>query len=140
MKPEPDVRVVGVPSYEVAAAWPHVVDMLKPAIAFAAGAYEADDILADCTAKDSQLWAMVIDGELSAAAITRIVEYPRLKSITVPLVGGSDMVRWWPAFRDRMIAFGRSHGCTRLEGGGRRGWAKMLPGMVDAGCLLRMEI
>ena len=140
MKPEPDIRVVGIPSYEVAAAWPHVVDMLAPSIAFSHGAYEPDDIKAGCEAKDSQLWVVVVDGVPTAAGVSAIINYPRLKALAVPFIGGGDLRVWWPAFRNRLVQFAKSHGCKRIEGGGRKGWAKIMAGMEVRGYFLQMEI
>ena len=58
----------------------------------------------------------------------------------MPFIGGGDLRVWWPAFRNRLVQFAKSHGCKRIEGGGRKGWAKIMAGMEVRGYFLQMEI
>ena len=135
--PRTDVRIYGVPSDEARALWPHVVGFVKPALDIAGGAYLPEHVLADIVSRDSQLWIAVVGDRISGCVISRILRHPNLSEIFCPVVGGDGLDVWGAPLFERIEAFARSVGATRIEGVGRRGWARALPGMKEVGSLMR---
>jgi len=76
----------------------------------------------------TELWT-IRDGEkLVLAFVTAIQRFPKCSVLTIPVVGGSAMTKWLRPGLEAMEAYARETGCTRLEGGGRRGWERALAG------------
>jgi hypothetical protein len=134
--------VIGVPSWEARRAWPLVESMLAPAIALTGGAYEPNDVLADIEKQNAQLWVVLIGESVVGAVVSTIIVYPRLTSLACPFVGGADnrLADWWRPTFEMLEAFARAKGCKRIEGGVRKGWARLLPGMESVGVMLRKDL
>jgi hypothetical protein len=88
--------------------------------------YQPEDILDRIEQGFFQCWAVSDGGQLIAALVTQILNYPRRKVLDVYLVGGKDMNKWadnvWLALKE----YGRQNGCTAARGFGREGWVKRL--------------
>lgn len=135
-------EIIGVPSWEARRAWPLVEKMLAPAIALTGGAYEPDDVLRDVEEKNAQLWVVLIGETVVGAVVSTITVYPRFKALGCPFVGGADnrLAEWWRPTFEHLEAFARAMDCRRIEGGMRKGWARLLPGMESVGVMLRKEL
>lgn len=68
----------------------------------------------------AKLWI----GERSAA-VTEIIQYPRLKSLHLWLCGG-DMQEITEEMLPKAEEYARQQGCSRLTTGGRKGWDKVM--------------
>ena len=135
-------EIIGVPSWEARRAWPLALPLLAPAIALTGGAYEPDDVLADIERQNAQLWVVLIGEGVVGAVVSTIIVYPRLKSLACPFVGGVDgrLAEWWRPTFERLEGFARAKECVRIEGGVRKGWARLLPGMESVGVMLRKDL
>jgi hypothetical protein len=60
------------------------------------------------------------------ACVTEIIEYPRLKALSVFAAGGDDLGELLHKMAPSVIAWAKDLGCTRVIGGGRKGWARVL--------------
>lgn len=135
-------EIIGVPSWEARRAWRLAEPLLAPSIELTGGAYEPDDVLADIERQNAQLWIVLMGESVVGAVVSTIVIYPRLKALACPFVGGADnrLAEWWAPTFAHLEAFARAKDCTRIEGGVRRGWARLLPGMKDIGAMLRKDL
>jgi hypothetical protein len=117
-------EVIGIQSECVDLFWGVVAPMLEPAIIRARGTLTLDSVYNSLISKDMQLWIAISDNEIEAAATTSIINYPAVKVLALPLVGGKNRQNWLQ-FEPMFIEFGLAHGCTELEGYMRPGWLGM---------------
>lgn len=134
--------IFGVPSWEAKNAWPLVEPLLAPSIALTKGAYEPEDVLKEIEAQDAQLWVAYTDNAVLGAVVSKIVIYPRKRVLFCTFVGGIEgrLADWWGAMYERLKEAKTAKQCDRIEGIGRRGWARQLPDMKYAGDYLMAEI
>ena len=74
------------------------------------------------------LWVM-LDTETAkpvAVSTTRLIQYPRTRAMAIDYIGGKRMREWLPQLSTLMDKYAKDHGCTHIEGGGRKGWMKAL--------------
>ena len=71
---------------------------------------------------DAQLW----QGQRSAA-VTEIIQFPRLKSLHLWLCGG-DLREIVDDMLPQAEAFAKKEGCSRLTTAGRIGWDRVMKG------------
>jgi hypothetical protein len=115
---------------DAAYAWPFVEPMLKPAIDLTSGLYEPGDIRelvtkpGAGTAEGWSLWTISEGFALLGAWTTHVVRYPREKVLFIGFAGGKGLIRYHDYAIGETEKFAREIGCTRMHGGGRRGWTK----------------
>lgn len=100
--------------------------LLEPAIGDPArGGYEdVERLVLDGTC---ELWVIVSlppPLQLHAAVVTRVVSYPRSRSLLIELCGGYGMADWKGLIRE-FEAYARQRGCQHVEIRGRRGWERV---------------
>jgi hypothetical protein len=120
------VQIIPVPAASARAVWPIAEPHILKALEHARGCYLPEDVLDIVEHGKAQLWmCQRDDGLVVASLVSWIASYPRRKSICVPFIGGTEMRTW---FRKALLAiesWGIEQGCDALEGGARRGWARM---------------
>lgn len=120
------VQIIPVPSDRARAVWPLCVHHIEKALAHCHGAYLPQDVLEMIESGKAQLWLAQRKDELVVAALVSWINtYPRRRSICVPFIGGTELRTW---FRKALLAiesWGIEQGCDALEGGARRGWARL---------------
>jgi len=120
------LQMSAVPVEAIQLVWSDVEPMLQKAIDASGGRYTTIGILASLLRRDMGLW-VVMDGETPIAAMTtRIVAYPQCRSLAVDWMGGSRMREWLPLVQQTFSRYARDHGCTELQGYGRRAWERWL--------------
>lgn len=119
-----DIRRIGVEG--ISQIWDDVRPLLKKATDLSGGRYDVDDLLDPLNAGMTELWTVADDDELLAAFITVIQRFPRKSVLSLPIIGGCDMEKWLVPGLTAMEAYAKENGCSILEGGGRRAWAKVL--------------
>jgi hypothetical protein len=73
-----------------------------------------------------QLW---MTHDMKAAALTKIVMYPRFSVLKVVAIGGEGVDEWFTEADSLMTGFATHHGCKYIEASGRRGWEKIAEGL-----------
>lgn len=120
------VQIIPIPADKAATVWPLCEHHLEKAVAFSHGAYLTEDLLELVEQGKAQLWiGQREDGLVVAALVSWINRYPRRTSICVPFIGGTELRTW---FRKALLAiesWAIEIGCDALEGGARRGWARL---------------
>lgn len=118
-------EVSGITSDFIDAFWPIVSPMLLPAIKRARGTMTVETVYQDLKNRDSQLWVAVNDTEIEAVAVTRIIQYPGIKVMAMPLVGGKNRNNWLHT-EGMFVDFALSHDCQAIEAYMRPGWIGMV--------------
>lgn len=123
------LRLDGVASADVAAAWPAVRPFLARALAEGAGHLDADDVRTACLSGAMQLWRLgEADGRPCGALVTELADYPRLRVCRLVLAAAEDGRRAaWLGFLPAIEAWAAARGAARMEAWGRPGWARLVP-------------
>lgn len=134
------VNIIPVPSNSARAVWPLALPHVEKALAHCHGAYLPEDVLDMVEKGSAQLWlAERHDGLVVAALVSWINRYPRRTSVCVPFIGGTELRTW---FRKALLAietWALEIGCDALEGGARRGWARLAK-MDEASVILWKDL
>lgn len=134
--------IVGVPSWEARNAWPLALPLIGKAIDLTDGAFEASDVLQAIEAQEAQLWIAYTDAAVLGAVVSKIIVFPRKRTLYCPFVGGEigRLKEWWEPMFAKLEEFARAKGCDWIEGSVRDGWARVLPGMKRIGSMLRKDL
>jgi hypothetical protein len=100
-----------------------VREFILPALALCGGTHNEDDVLAGIYSGKFVLW---VPDDQSAALVSEIITYPRLKVLNCFLGGGS--LHGLQSLEKRITVFAHQMGCTKLRIIGRDGWLRVLGG------------
>lgn len=120
------VRLVSVDPARVHEIWPLVRPLLENACRRTALNGFAD-FEADIVAGRSLLWIAWNGSAIEAAAATVITDTDLGKVCVITLCAGRGMQRWLRLI-DRIEAYAKDEGCTRMRIFGRKGWLRVLDG------------
>mgnify|MGYP003111319877 FL=1 len=137
------MRFSAVPKEAVKHIWKDVERLLDKSVKTAEGKMELIDVLNGVLDGTYVLWVvMEEDDTLIAAITTRIVQYPKRKSMALDWVGGSKMNKWNDMVIETISEFAKKNDCQHLEGYGRKAWARSLKkyGFYPEYIAYRMEI
>lgn len=107
--------------------WASAGPLIDKAASRFSGAMGLDDVYNDLKAGRSMLWLIVIEGELVAAMTTKMVNYPRSRSIVIDLIGGGRLGEWMEYALDELKRIGLRTGVTTIEANGRKAFEKIAP-------------
>jgi hypothetical protein len=118
-----DYRVVAPPLDVLARVWPVVEPILQRATDRVTG-YEPIDLLRQTLLGRMSMW-LVLDpaGNIVAAAVSELREYPRSRVLEVPFIAGSGLKRWHKRLLATLDDHARALGCIDIMGFDRKGWA-----------------
>lgn len=131
--------LVLVPIDKVLAVMPDVQPMIEPAINRSDDRWDIWSVIAMLLNGQMQLWLSINDGKPEAAMVTRIIEYPKMRVLSLPFIGGRARENWMH-FEEAIIDFGRRNGCAELEGYARKGWLRILKGWIEGWTYIRRPI
>lgn len=113
----------GVPAPYVGLLWTQVSEFLHE---MPTEDYTLSDIFNLILDRKIQLWTVYRGVEMVAVFTTEIVIFPRSKVLNVLMAVGSEINGWFHLFRDVVIPWGVSQGCSAIEIQGRPGWEKLI--------------
>ena len=67
-----------------------------------------------------------IGDEIIAAITTKLLEYPKRTAMSMDWIGGTRMKEWLPMAQETISRYAKEHGCSHLEGYGRKAWGRWL--------------
>jgi len=129
----------GVLSHDVESIWDIVSPILERALAKSAGDYNIQDVFGELLSRDQQLWVWVEDGKIEACCTTKIVNYPRSRICTMPLIAGTKMKNWLSS-EETMVAWAKENNCTQIEGYARDGWLRVLKHWTKVWTTIRRDV
>lgn len=109
---------------QVPQVWPFVKGKIAAACRHSDGTWEAIDVLERCLVGEMRM--MLIGSR--AVAVAEVIQYPRSLTVRVPIIGGAGMTDWLQNSLAFVEAWAREIGADRIEGCGRVGWTRVLPG------------
>ena len=100
--------------------------MLGKAVQTTYPRYDIDSVRTEIDRGTLALW-LVLDAATPVAAFTtRIADYPKSRGLCMDWIGGARMAEWLPLAQPLMEQYAKAHGCTHLEGYGRKAWGRWL--------------
>lgn len=129
------VEILPVSPQHVAKVWPLIDKYVVDALAYAQGVYLPSDIKGYCEGARMQLWIATRGDKVLAAVITEIMDFPRMRIVSVPFIGGTDLRSWFRKMLLTVEAWSKEMGCVGMQGGARRGWGKIAK-MDEIGVML----
>lgn len=121
---EPRLYGVKAQSPEFEIVWREILPLLEKTLAYAHGRYLSEDIYRCLKACDMQLWVIYNSQGLLSFCITQIIVYPRKKILSIPFVGGIEMLKWLHLLGE-IQRFAKENGCDEIEGYAREGWLRV---------------
>lgn len=119
-------QIRGIPAEMVAGLWHYAEPYIKRALDHTSGELIPSDLKAACEAKDVQLWLIVKDNRVIAAATTEIVQYPQRKHCRIITLAGSSAENWTRALDATLSQWALEQGCQSLEAYVRKGYVPKL--------------
>ncbi len=113
-----------VPASAVDVVWDDVADAIGRAVSVAGGTHALEDVREELIQGKSQLWVMRFHGTFMAAAVTRVIVYPRMRVLSIDWIGGSEMDQWLDWGYSRLKEFAVLNQCKCIDGYGRPGWIR----------------
>jgi hypothetical protein len=126
---KPYVRVSLPPLDELAEKWPEVAPLLAKATV-RTGCYEPIDLLIMAMTGRAAIWLCQVEGEVVAAFVTEVKQYPRRRILEMLFCGGGGMRDWIGDAVQAMDRHAKETGCALIACTGRKGWARAWGGEV----------
>lgn len=111
---------------------PSAVDLLATGVAATAGRMTVSDAIDLLQRSEIQLWAAVSGGAIQAIVLSEVTQYPRYRALKLFGLAGMDLgelSKLVPVLQ----AFGRDHGCPKIEIVDTRPGMGILPGARKTG-------
>lgn len=124
------IQIADVPLGHIIHVWPHVREHIARALdRDETRKYELGDVLDILLQDKAQLWVAwnTETNTADAAAVTEVIQYPRLRELYVWIIGGKPgtLRSWVYDLRNTLEQYALARGCAYLSGAMRRGWIKM---------------
>lgn len=113
--------------------WAKAKKYIEAALEHSKGTHTIDDVCLMVGAGVLKLWALE-----KSAMLTEFLNFPRMKVLNVFIAGG-DLDELLKLEQDLMI-YAKDNGCAQIREMGRKGWAKVLPGVHQLGTALYREV
>lgn len=120
-----EVRVSAVPKELVPTIWPQVEQYMEDAVAYSSGKYSTSDVLDLVLEYDYPLWIAFYGSDIKGAVITRFIDYPRKRYLSVEMCGGTDRVAWQKPMLEMLRNWAKDNKCDAIEAHGRVGWERV---------------
>lgn len=104
--------------------WPDIHDYMAGAAKYTYGRFEAEDIKENLKEKEQQLW-IAFDNSIKGAVITEIIQYPRIRVLSMHFTGGKELQTWKQPMLNILQSYAKDKGCEVIESMGRNGWSKV---------------
>lgn len=123
-----DIQVSFVPAEFSVEVWPKIRSYVSAATKRAGGRYDPEDILYEVIDGHQLLWVAIKDSSVVGVVTTKMIDYPRMRVLAVPVIGGLRFKEWGAQMLALLRSWAEENGCEMLEGYGRPGWAKVFEG------------
>lgn len=132
-------QLLQVPPDKILAVMPDIQPMLQPAIDLSEGRWDVWAVIAHLLQGHMVLWISVRDGKPEAAMVTRIIDYPKMRVLSLPYLGGRARQNWL-RFEPQIIAYAKANGCQELEGYARPGFRRVLKDWLFSWTFIRKPL
>lgn len=132
-------ELILVPPDKIFAVMPDVQPLLVPAIELSDGRWDIWSVAAQLLLGHMHLWISVENGKPEAAMVTRFVDYPKMRVLSIPFLGGKAMDNWMQ-FEPQISTWGKAQGAVELEGYARAGFKRVLKDWVFGWTFIRKPL
>lgn len=119
--------------------WPKVEPHLREVLASIADTHHPVDIWDRLRSGEYHLWVAHEGAEVRGVTVAYVQAYPRSSNYLCFLIGGDDLGEWKEPMKAAIEAYGRAKGCKKIEGRGRKGWARAI-GYEERAVLFEKEL
>jgi hypothetical protein len=119
---------------------PVLEPLIAPAVARSTGRMTTTDAFDLVEKEQARIWLAHDGDELLGAAFGRPVQYARRKALSIPFIAGRERQRWEAQMLAALEHGARYIGCDLLEGIGRPGFARILPGFRVTGYAFEKDL
>ena len=112
------------PLDELAERWREISPLIARSTRRAGGAYEPIDVLRAAFLGQFGVWVCEVDGDIQAAIVTELKQYPRRRALEMIFAGGRNMHLWIEPARVAIDQHARDAGCQCITSLGRPGWLR----------------
>lgn len=127
------IEVIQLCAPDVAALSSVLLPLIAPAIELNSGRMTADDAMRGVLNGQATVWVAVDEGKTLGAAVARPVQYSMRKALCVMFIAGEQRGRWEAQMLNALEDGARHTGCDLIEGIGRPGFSRILPGFRVTG-------
>ena len=120
------MKIVGVRSEDLSKVWHLIAPLLASACEHADGMLDVPTLRYWIETNVAQLWIVVSDNSVIAAAVTKIITTPKDRTLHICTLGGTRMNEWLDTLITEFDAFAKHYQCRFLAQCGRTGWSKIL--------------
>ena len=111
------------PIEELAERW-HVVGPLLRKATVRNDCYEPVDLLRMALTGQAGIWLCEVDGEIAAAFVTWVKDYPRRRVLEIVAGGGGGMKDWIEPLKAALDEHACQCGCSHIASVARPGWLR----------------
>jgi len=121
------VNVTLVPQDQVLDVWPRIAEYMRESAEYTNGRYDAEDILSLILDYSYPLWIAFEGHDIKGAVVTRFVQYPKKKYLSLDFVGGArgEGMGWKDPMLAVMRRWAKDNHCQGIESTGRLGWERI---------------
>ena len=120
-----EVRVSAVPKELMSDIWPQVEQYIEDAVSYSSGKYSTSDVLDLVLEYDYPLWIAFNESDIMGVVVTRFINYPRKRYLSVEMCGGKDRVTWQKPMLEMLRNWAKDNKCDAIEAHGRIGWERV---------------
>ena len=119
------MQVSMVPPEHVDSVWEKVEKYLEGAAEYTYGRYTVDDMYDAVTQYDHSLWIAFDEKGVKGVVLTRFVDYPRKRYLSMDFTGGVELDKWKAPMLKLLQHWAYDNLCDGIESSGRPGWMKI---------------
>lgn len=119
-------KIVAVPTVNVCLFWELAERHIAEALKHSNGECDIEKIKIETFHGSRQLWLVIVNEKISAAASTRVIHYHNFFSVMVDFLSGEKMDSWLKELEIEIALWAKSIGAKRVELIGRKGFEKAL--------------
>lgn len=115
-------------SEQVGDVWDRVIGWVDEVCDVSNGRSTPAETLDQCLKGMAQLWIAFDPDTMEpyGYAVSRIVEYPKLRMLLVEQLGGKEFDAWEYPIHDALVKMAQFNDCNGLELWGRKGWVRKM--------------
>src|SRR5229473_1024028 len=122
------IKVREMSHLEMAVEWPKVEAVIAPAVALNSGRVSIVELRSQAIAGHVRVWTATDEDDVLGALIGYEVKYPGRKSLAVLMIAGRCRESWQDGMMETVERAAKNGGCDLIEGIGRKGFGRVLPG------------
>ena len=124
------MKLIRIEQNCIEVTWPYVKEFVQKPLDRSMGERDINDVYLSLIHGQMQLWVAVENDEgILGVCITQLIDYPKYRSISLPLIGTKPhtLHRWFDygmGDDSPIIQWGKQQGAKTVEGYARDGWLK----------------